>query len=69
MVIAGIEVLVCAEYLHGAYWDSMESPIHTSLDDLDLPCFTLLSERDAYDKMGLHQTKRAIDLYLTTTGK
>lgn len=64
MVVDGVEVLVCAEYPHGAYWISMQPPLQIKLEDINLPCFTLLSEREAYAKMGLNQTKEAIDLFL-----
>ena len=64
MQISGVEVLVSAEYSHGAYWISMEPPLQIKIENFILPCFTLASEREAYARMGLSATEKAIDLFL-----
>ena len=64
LIVDGVEVLVCAEYPHGAYWESMEPPLEIPLEELPLPCFTIPAESEAYSKMGLLKTKETIDQFL-----
>lgn len=64
MDVAGVEVMVCAEYPHGTYWVVMNSSILLKIDDIQVPCFSLESDRDAYIKLGMLDRAELIDKFL-----
>ncbi len=64
MTISDVPVLVCAEYLHGAYWVINKNPVKIKIENLEVPCFSLESERDAYTKIGLLEKAKIIRDFL-----
>lgn len=64
MYISDVPVLVCAEYLHGAYWVMNKNPSKIKVDNLEIPCFSLESERDAYARIGLSEKAKIISDFL-----
>ncbi len=56
-----VELLVCAEYDHGIYWEVMNKPVMINLENIQLPCFSLESELQAYTKLGLLETAKKIE--------
>ena len=52
LFIDGMEVLVCAEYDHGSYWLANDNPVKIQVDDIKIPCLSLVAEKKAYEKMG-----------------
>ena len=65
MNIEDIKVMVCAEYPHGSYWIVMKAPILLKIDNIQIPCFSLESDRDAYIKLGMLDKAKIIDDFLT----
>lgn len=64
MKIDNIDVMVCAEYPHGAYRVVMKDSIILSLENIRIPCFSLESDRDAYIKLGMFDKAKIIDDFL-----
>ncbi|MFA5075179.1 MAG: hypothetical protein WC436_03700 [Candidatus Babeliales bacterium] len=50
--IDDVKILVCAEYDHGIYWIVNENPVNILVEDIKISCFSLESEKAAYEKMG-----------------
>lgn len=65
MNLENVKVMVCAEYPHGAYWVVMNNSILLKMDDIQIPCFSLESDRDVYIKLGMLNKAKLIDEFLT----
>lgn len=61
--INNIQVLVCAEYPHGIYWKVKEIN-KVKIDNLEIPCFSLKSNKDAYEKIGMPEKAKLIEEFL-----
>ncbi len=64
MKIDGFDVMVCAEYSHGTYWVVMKNPIILLLENMEIPCFSLESDRDAYIRLGMLDKAEIINKHL-----
>lgn len=61
MTLHGIEIMVCAEYDHGIYWQINNSAYTKELDGMVIPCFSLLAEREAYKRLNMMDKVAIID--------
>ena len=64
MSIGSINILVCAEYAHGIFWQVMAKPILFPVDNIPIPCFSLESEKRAYIKLGMMNKANLIGGFL-----
>lgn len=53
LFIENVRCLVCAEYTHGIYRQLDAGIVNIMVEDVGIPCFTLKSEREAYQKLGM----------------
>ena len=60
----GVEVIVCAEYEHGIYWEVKNPPTTLTYDNMKIPCFSLYAEREAYKKLQMHDKIDTIDSFI-----
>ena len=66
MKVNDIDVVVCAEYPHGAYWVVMKDSVIISLNNMEIPCFSLESDKHAHIKLGMLNKAKIIENFLTT---
>lgn len=64
MNLGDVKVMICAEYPHGAYWVAINNPILFKIDNIQIPCFSLESDRDAYIKLDMINKAKLIDEFL-----
>ncbi|MCK5632990.1 hypothetical protein KAH94_04525, partial [bacterium] len=57
-----VEVLVCAEYDHGIYWQVFDGVDDLVVSTISVPCFTLEAEQKAYVGLGMQEKAEFLEL-------
>ncbi len=52
--------MVCAEYSHGTYLVVNKNPFPLKIDNIQIPCFSLESEREAYTRLSMQDKAKII---------
>ena len=60
LYIENIEFLVCAEYLHGIYWQLNSDIVTIMVNNINIPCLSLKAERESYKKLGMTEKAKLI---------
>lgn len=64
LFIENVKCLVCAEYAHGLYRHLDASIINIMIEGIEIPCFSLKSEREAYQRLGMLEKSKLISEHM-----
>jgi len=64
-----VKCLICAEYAHGIYRRLTSDTAFVKIENIEIPCFSLKSEQEAYQKLGMVEISNLISQYRSSIRK